>query len=97
MFLKLVKIFKVVGFFLGQINISRTKREAEVIWTRKKASDFCNNFIKQSQTYKACSRVPGVSPDSLIENCVLDIMVCLLSRKNLCLVLKWFKKLSQRN
>lgn len=52
------------------------KREAEVIWTREKASDFCNNFIKQSQTYKACSRVQSVSPDSPIENCVLDIMVC---------------------
>uniref|UniRef100_A0A8W8J040 VWFD domain-containing protein n=1 Tax=Magallana gigas TaxID=29159 RepID=A0A8W8J040_MAGGI len=61
---------------IDEINISRKKREAAVIWTREKASDFCNNFIKQSQTYKACSRVPSVSPDSRIENCVLDIMVC---------------------
>lgn len=74
------------------------KREAEVNWTREKAREFCNNFIKQSQTYKACSRVPSVSPDSLIENCVLDIMVCLLlGYLNLCFVLKWFKNLSQRN
>nr|XP_034329096.1 von Willebrand factor D and EGF domain-containing protein-like isoform X2 [Crassostrea gigas] len=60
---------------IDEINISRKKREAAVIWTREKASDFCNNFIKQSQTYKACSRVPSVSPDSRIENCVLDIMM----------------------
>lgn len=73
------------------------KREAEVNWTRERAREFCNNFIKQSQTYKACSRVPSVSPDSLIENCVLDIMVCLLFRINICLALKWFQKLSQQN
>uniref|UniRef100_A0A8W8J2H6 von Willebrand factor D and EGF domain-containing protein n=1 Tax=Magallana gigas TaxID=29159 RepID=A0A8W8J2H6_MAGGI len=58
-----------------EINLSRMKREAEVNWTRERAREFCNNFIKQSQTYKACSRVPSVSPDSLIENCVLDIMM----------------------
>lgn len=57
------------------------KREAEVNWTQEKAREFCNNFIKQSQTYKACSRVPSLSPESLIENCVLHIMVCFLSYK----------------
>lgn len=53
--------------------LSRNKRETEVIWTKEKATEFCNNFIKKSQTYNACSEVPSVSADFLIESCVLDI------------------------
>nr|XP_034329094.1 uncharacterized protein LOC105339666 [Crassostrea gigas] len=56
-------------------NLSRNKRETEVIWTEEKAIEFCNNYIKKSQTYKACSKVPSVSADSLIANCILDVML----------------------
>lgn len=68
------------------------KREAEVNWTQEKAKEFCNNFIKQSQTYKACSRVPSLSPDSLIENCVLDIMVCFFLSYNYVFDIKMVQK-----
>lgn len=62
-------------FFKISTNLSRNKRETEVIWTEEKAIEFCNNYIKKSQTYKACSKVPSVSADSLIANCILDVMV----------------------
>eukprot|EP00105_Crassostrea_gigas_P023673 XP_011443598.1 PREDICTED: von Willebrand factor D and EGF domain-containing protein [Crassostrea gigas] len=53
--------------------LSRNKRETEIIWTKEKATEFCNNFIKKSQTYNACNEVPSVSADFLIESCILDI------------------------
>eukprot|EP00105_Crassostrea_gigas_P031284 XP_011453935.1 PREDICTED: von Willebrand factor D and EGF domain-containing protein-like [Crassostrea gigas] len=51
------------------------KRETNQIWTQEKATEFCNNFIKKSQTYKACNEVPSVPSGFFIKSCVLDIML----------------------
>lgn len=62
--------------------LSRNKRETEIIWTKEKATEFCNNFIKKSQTYNACNEVPSVSADFPIESCILDIEVSPILQRN---------------
>ena len=42
--------------------------------------------MKNSQTFKACDQVPSVNSVFLIENCVLDILVCT------CLTIIYFLK-----
>ncbi|XP_061170596.1 von Willebrand factor D and EGF domain-containing protein-like [Saccostrea echinata] len=59
----------------ADVYTSRIKREADIIWSKSKAQEYCNNFMKKSQTFDACSSVPSVNSNFLMENCVLDILL----------------------
>ncbi|OWF38191.1 von Willebrand factor D and EGF domain-containing protein [Mizuhopecten yessoensis] len=56
-------------------HISRRRREATGNWNNTAASTFCEDFVKRSSSFEACSNDVSVTdPQSSIDTCVLDIM-----------------------
>ncbi|XP_078310367.1 von Willebrand factor D and EGF domain-containing protein-like isoform X2 [Crassostrea virginica] len=72
------KMFEIHNHYFGEmeeVQLFRNKRATDENWTEEKARAYCNTFMKNSQTFKACDQVPSVNSVFLIENCVLDILM----------------------
>ena len=56
----------------------RFQREASgIVWDAESSETFCSEYVRQSPVYNLCSGIPHARPDEAIDNCALDLQVCL--------------------